>query len=336
MVEVNLPYPKQRSFIGKGKVAEIKELIKQLHVATLIITHTVNDGQHLRLNQDLNVKIIDYAGLILTIFARRAQTAEGKLQVELAQEIYGRAKLRGAWTHLERQRGGLGATGGPGERQIELDRRLINRRIKQLRKKIDKRKKHVDLVSLQRKKHVPMVTLVGYTNAGKSSLFARLTKAAVSSSSRLFETLDTTTRKLHLDLHHDVILSDTVGFIRNLPHELVDAFKSTLNEVVVADLLLVVLDINDDELYNKYQIIQNTLQIIGAAEIPQVIVLNKIDLAPDELGLNSNFWVKIPIFKLSAHTGMGVNRLREFLCEHFSSSNPVSLLNKQSVISPKQ
>lgn len=311
VMEARRAQPDRRHFIGAGKLAELRELMRARGAKALVIAHAVSDGQHMRLGRELACEVFDYPGLILTIFAKRAQTAEGKLQVELAQEIYGRAKLRGAWTHLERQRGALGATGGPGERQLELDRRMIASRIKQLRRRLAKRHTHARLVAAGRMKRLPTVALVGYTNAGKSTVFRALTKAAVSASDRMFETLDTTTRRMHLGGGRCAALSDTVGFVRNLPHELVDAFRSTLNEAVEADLLLLVLDGQDEAGPAKLRTIQDTLETIGAAGVPQLLLLNKLDLGRSRNLLDSLRWDRIPFLSISALTGAGLPELRD-------------------------
>lgn len=313
----------RRSLVGKGKVAEARAALGRLRASSLVVTHTLTDGQHARLSEDCGAGIVDRTGLILEIFGRRAKTSEGKLQVELAEEIYGRAKLKGAWTHLERQRGGLGATGGPGERQLELDRRMTARRIGALRRRLERCRRHSDLSSARRRKGPFSVALVGYTNAGKSTLFARLTKERVPASRRLFETLSTTSRKAHLGEGRDIVVSDTVGFIRSLPHELVEAFRSTLNEAVIADMLLVVADGSDPRLPERLEVIEDTIGSIGAGHVPRVLALNKSDLAgngrPDTAG-----WDRIPVLRISAATGEGLPRLRAMLADRVTEPAPVS------------
>ena len=305
----------KNSFVGKGKVEEAKMMLEEQKASTLVLTHTLTDGQHSRLSLASGAQVIDHSGLILTIFERRATTSAGKLQVELAQEMYGRAKLKGAWSHLERQRGALGATGGPGERQLELDRRQVARRIKKLRARLDKIKSHSDLVS-NRRRHGPFtVALVGYTNAGKSALFARLSKDKVDSSPRLFETLTTKSRKIHLGQGRRAVLSDTVGFIRSLPHELVDAFRSTLNEALIANLMLVVADVSDPMLLEKLIVIEDTIAGINASHVPKVLVLNKADLANGNILPDLGKWDKIPSLRVSATTGEGIATLRALLNE---------------------
>lgn len=313
----------RRTLVGRGKAAEAKAEIERLRASTLVVTHTLTDGQHARLSEDCGAGLVDRTGLILEIFGRRAKTSEGKLQVELAGEIYGRAKLKGAWTHLERQRGALGATGGPGERQLELDRRMTARRINALRRRLGRCKRHSDLSSARRRRGPFSVALVGYTNAGKSTLFARLTKERVPASRRLFETLSTTSRKAHLGEGRDIVVSDTVGFIRSLPHELIEAFRSTLNEAVIANLLLVVADASDPRLPERLEVIEDTIGSIGAGHVPRVLALNKSDLScaarPDTAG-----WDKIPSLRMSAVTGEGLPRLRSMLAERVTELAPVS------------
>lgn len=314
-------HPDRKTFIGSGKLAEIKSCLSFHKASTLILNHTLSDGQHARLETGADTELLDYSGLILTIFAKRATTSAGKLQVELAQEIYGRSKLKGAWTHLERQRGGLGATGGPGERQLELDRRMAASKIGRLRKRLAKSSRHVELVTRSRKQRAYTVALVGYTNAGKSTLFGSLTGADVGASSRLFETLTTTSRQLHLGEkvpHGSAVLSDTVGFVRNLPHELIDAFQSTLLEAVQADLLLVVVDASDRAVGAKLTTIFSTIKRIGAGEVPCILVCNKCDLGPNQLANATEQSVKIiSAVEVSARTGNGLDDLREHLRNHF-------------------
>lgn len=327
VITANRRHPDRHSFIGKGKVAEIKSCLAFHQAKTLIVNHTLSDGQFARLETELDTELLDYSGLILTIFANRATTLAGKLQVELAQEIYGRSKLKGAWTHLERQRGGLGATGGPGERQLEIDRRLTAAKITKLKKRLAKVNRHVELVTQSRKKSAYTVALVGYTNAGKSTLFAQLTKAEVPASPRLFETLTTTSRQLHLptpNLSKDIVISDTVGFIHNLPHELVEAFHSTLLEAIQADLLLIVVDASEPDVANKLTTIEATLEQIGAGEIPRILVANKSDRGACQLDLPATKSVKIvDSVKLSALAGSGIDQLNQILLNHYHRTVPV-------------
>lgn len=319
VIQVQRRHAASKTFIGKGKVEEMKSCLAFHQANAVVVNHTLSNGQHARLGIELDVELVDYSGLILTIFANRASTAEGMLQVELAQEIYGRSKLKGRWTHLERQRGGLGATGGPGESQLELDRRLTVRRISQLRKKLRKRSKHVKLASANRRKRIPTVVLVGYTNAGKTTLFTRLTGVSAPASPRLFETLSTTSRRLYLGDGIQVVLSDTVGFIRNLPHELIEAFRSTLQEALTADLALLVADISDPGIEGKLVTMQETLDTIGAGNVPCILVGNKIDKCGMRIESNGPRWDKIVgSVEVSAHSGSGVDRLRELMHHYFA------------------
>ena len=323
-VEGKRKVPDRKYFIGTGKLAELIDAIKEHDADVVVVTHTLSSSQHRSLSEAISKEVLDYSGLILTIFSERAVTAEGKLQVSLAQEIYGRSKLRGAWTHLERQRGGLGATAGPGERQIELDRRLIQRRIKTLRRQLDNRRAHTMRLSKSRRGNFFSVALVGYTNAGKSTLFTKLTHCKQRATSRVFETLDTTTRQMYLAKGKKAVLSDTVGFIRNLPHELIEAFQSTLTEVATADLLLVVLDLSDVSMRSKLDTVFNTLDTIGASSIPKIAVLNKCDLSsslPDGsllgsvgLGLSG----RINVCPISAATGEGLDSLSNCIEGYFN------------------
>lgn len=316
LITAKLNKPNSHTFIGKGKLAQIKQQLSAQQAETLLIDHTLGDGQHTTLVNDLGCELKDYSGLILEIFARRAITATSKLQVELAQEIYRRSKLKGAWQHLERQRGALGATGGPGERQLEIDRRESARKINTLRNKLDKLVKHTKRIAERRQSKIPTIAIVGYTNAGKSTLFARLTRAKVKASAQVFETLSTTSRRMFLDTGQFAVISDTVGFIRNLPHELVTSFRSTLHEATVADLIAIVVDGSDPECADKLDTVEQTLATIGAQDIPQLLICNKADLGKSTL---LDFPCgKIGTVNISARSGYGVSELRTHLSQYFS------------------
>ena len=263
------------------------------------------------------MQVYDRTGLILDIFAQRARSSEGKLQVELAQLEHLSTRLVRGWTHLERQRGSLGKTGGPGEKQIELDRRMIGERVKKLKDKI---RKVGRVRATQRagrvRSGVLRVSLVGYTNAGKSTLFNRLATASAYAADQLFATLDTTTRRVFLGEGASIVLSDTVGFIRDLPHTLVDAFRATLEETVQADLLLHVVDVSNPQRDEHIEAVNTVLEEIDAADVPQLIVLNQIDRVPGmEAEVVRESSGKILNIKVSAFTGAGIPALREALAE---------------------
>ncbi len=302
-----------RFFLGTGKVAEIKLRLAALGADLLVIDHALSPGQERNLEKELACRVLDRSGLILDIFAQRARTFEGKLQVELAQLQHMSTRLVRGWTHLERQKGGIGLR-GPGETQLETDRRLIGRRIKTLNDRLDKVLVQRETTRRERKRgSIPTVALVGYTNAGKSTLFNRLTSAEAYAADQLFATLDPTVRRLRLSPGLEVVLADTVGFVRDLPHELVAAFRSTLQEAREADLLLHVIDAADPDRSERVGQVNEVLESIGAHELPQIAVYNKIDRsgeAPhaevDESGRVDRLW-------LSAHSGAGVDALLDAL-----------------------
>jgi GTP-binding protein HflX len=299
-----------RFFIGTGKVNELRERIKALGADLVVIDGTLSPSQERNLEKELQCRVLDRSGLILDIFAQRARTFEGKLQVELAQLQHMSTRLVRGWTHLERQRGGGIGLRGPGETQLETDRRLIGKRIKTLNDRLDKVLSQRETTRQERKRaEVPTIALVGYTNAGKSTLFNRLTRAEAYAADQLFATLDPTVRRLHLAPGLETALADTVGFVRDLPHELVAAFRSTLQEAREADLLLHVIDAADPERGDRIAQVNEVLDSIGALGVPQIKVYNKIDRtgeAPraetDEHGLIDRVW-------LSAHSGQGVDLL---------------------------
>jgi len=270
--------PDSRHFVGKGKLEEIKGLIAAHEATVIVFNHELSPTQQRNLEKDLEVRVVSRTSLILDIFAQRAQSFEGKLQVELAQLQHLSTRLVKGWTHLERQKGGIGLRGGPGETQLEIDRRLIGVRIRQIKSRLLKvnKQRHQGRRSRQRAS-VPTVSLVGYTNAGKSTLFNTLTKADVYSADQLFATLDPTLRQLKLPDFGEVVLADTVGFIQDLPHELVVAFRSTLQETIDADLLLHVVDASSETREEQIFEVDKVLQEIGADKIPQIKVYNKID-----------------------------------------------------------
>ena len=269
------------TFIGKGKAEELLNQAKELGVKLIVFDDELSPGQIKNYHKiSDNVKVLDRSGLILDIFQKHAKTKEARTQVDLAYMEYLLPRLTRQWTHLERQMGGIGTRAGMGETQIEIDRRLIRTRISKLKKELTRIEKERDTQSYRRQSEF-RVSLVGYTNAGKSTLFKALTGSDVYIQDQLFATLDTTVRQLQIDESHQILLSDTVGFIRKLPHNLVASFKSTLKEVLEADLILVMLDISSAQIKDHFQTIENVLKDMGAQEIPQILVLNKVDLISD-------------------------------------------------------
>lgn len=277
MLLQNRPTPDPRSFIGDGKVQELKDFIQANDCDLAVFDNELSPSQMRVLQEDLGVKVLDRSGLILDIFAQRAQTREGQLQVELAQYKYLLPRLIGMWTHLERQEGAMG-TRGPGETQLESDRRHIRRKIQKLEEELESVRKVRSTQRRQREKNaVPVVALVGYTNAGKSSILNRLTDANIPANDRLFDTLDTTTRHLRLEEAQEVLLSDTVGFIRKLPTQLVEAFKATLEELRYADILLHVIDISNPDWESQAEIVDGLIRELGAENTPCLRLFNKCD-----------------------------------------------------------
>jgi GTP-binding protein HflX len=324
-----LDKPNPSTFIGSGKVTELKELVSAMKADLVIFDDELNPRNFRELEEQLpeGTKVLDRTGLILDIFAQHANTSEGKLQVQLAQNEYLYPRLTRAWTHLVRQAGGgggragsVGGVGlrGPGETQLEDDRRKIRTHISLLKDELAKVQSHRQQTRLKRKKsNIPLVALVGYTNAGKSTLLNRLTKADAYVANKLFATLDPTTRKLWLAEGKEVLLTDTVGFIQKLPHQLVAAFRATLEDIVEADLLLHVVDISNQDAAAQWQAVVQTLVEIQADDIPMLTVLNKVDQGIDESEINRNFPQFQDAVRVSAKTGQGIDellvRLNEFL-----------------------
>lgn len=325
--------PDPKYFVGKGKLEELKSIVESYEADIVLFNHPLSPSQERNLEGYLGARVVDRNGLILDIFAQRAQTFEGKLQVELAQLQHLSTRLVRGWTHLERQKGGIGLR-GPGETQLETDRRLLGLRIKQIQQRLDKVDKQRHQGRSKRKKaEIPSVSLVGYTNAGKSTLFNKLTGADIYVADQLFATLDPTLRNCRLSNSSEIVLADTVGFIRHLPHELVAAFKSTLQEASEADLLLHVIDAScEDRVETIYQVNQ-VLEDIDAHEIRQLEIFNKIDLLEDiqpkidrdDLGNPVRVW-------LSAETGAGVELLLTALTEIFSNTK----VKKRIILLPDQ
>jgi GTP-binding protein HflX len=308
--------PDPKFYAGSGKVAEIGAAAAALNAGWVIFNHDLSPAQERNLEAELKCRVLDRTGLILEIFSQRAQTSEGKLQVELAQLQRASTRLVRGWTHLERQRGGLGKVGGPGEKQIELDRRYIARRVRVLRDRLDvlRRQRHVQRRARVRRE-VLSVSLVGYTNAGKSTLFNALAHAGAYEADQLFATLDTTTRRVWLPEAGKVAVSDTVGFIRDLPHGLVAAFRATLEETVHADLLLHVVDSASPVREQQAAEVDKVLAEIGAGEVPQLLVWNKADLSGLAPGAERDEYGRIRRVFVSARTGAGLAELRGAIAE---------------------
>ncbi|OQX05906.1 MAG: GTPase HflX [Thiothrix lacustris] len=310
--------PDPRYFVGTGKAEEIRQL-RELRDANLVIfDHSLSPAQERNLEKLLECRVIDRTGLILDIFAQRARSHEGKLQVELAQLKHLSTRLVRGWTHLERQKGGIGMR-GPGETQLETDRRLIAERIKQIDRRLEKVQNQREQGRQSRKKaEIPTVSLVGYTNAGKSTLFNALTQAGVYVADQLFATLDPTLRQVQLPNQQEIILADTVGFIRYLPHDLVAAFRSTLQETVDADLLLHVIDSHDDQLELFREQVNNVIAEIGAEHVPQIEVMNKIDLGGVIPHLEEGTGTTPTRIYISAQNNLGLDVLLEYLGSYFA------------------
>lgn len=310
--------PDASTYIGKGKVEEVAEIIEAQDIDLVILNHSVSPIQERNLERALKVRVLDRTGLILDIFAQRATSHEGKLQVELAQLQHISTRLVRGWTHLERQKGGIGLR-GPGETQLETDRRLIGHRIKVLNKRLDVVSSQRQLRRKSRAKvPVPTVSLVGYTNAGKSSLFNHITQADVYAEDQLFATLDTTMRRVELEEFGTTILSDTVGFIRDLPHSLVQAFHSTLEEVSNAHLLLHIVDVASYYREDCITEVNKVLSEIDAADIPTIMVYNKIDLTGAAAKVKRNDKGLVEAVWLSAHSGEGVDLLLAAITDYLS------------------
>jgi GTPase len=312
--------PDPAFFVGSGKADELKEMVSLYQAEVVVFDQALSPAQQRNLERHLGVAVADRTMLILEIFGERARSHEGKLQVELARLQYLSTRLVRRWSHLERQRGGIGTRGGPGEAQIELDRRMIGERIKSIKKQLEKVKRQRGTQRRARERNQTFrVSLVGYTNAGKSTLFNSLVKADAYAADQLFATLDTTTRQLHLEqIERGVALSDTVGFIRELPHTLIEAFQATLQEAADADLLLHVVDASSPDLAEQMREVERVLAEIGAGEVEQVVVFNKIDrldateqprALADSVELPSGR--RVPRRFVSAVTGEGLDALRE-------------------------
>ena len=323
--------PDAALFVGSGKADEVANAIVDAQLDIAIFNHALSPAQQRNLERRLKIRVLDRTSLILDIFAQRAHSHEGKVQVELAQLQHLATRLIRGWTHLERQKGGIGLR-GPGETQLETDRRLIGDRVKALKARMEKLHKQRETQRRSRgRSHTFSVSLVGYTNAGKSTLFNSLTKAGAYAADQLFATLDTTSRRLYLADAGSVVISDTVGFIRELPHQLVDAFRATLEETIHADLLLHVVDSSSPVRIDQIQQVNDVLKEIGADHIPQLLVWNKIDLAGLLPSLELGEYDKIQRVFLSAQTGVGVDLLRQAITEFAKNyalkrNNPVEIV----------
>lgn len=340
----NLPSPNTHSFIGEGKVREMKDLIEANDCDLAVFDNELTPSQMRVLGEELGVKVLDRSGLILDIFAQRAQTREGQLQVELAQYKYLLPRLTGMWTHLVRQTASGGSspigTRGPGETQLETDRRHIRRKIQKLEEELAEVRKNRETQRRRREKNaMPVVALVGYTNAGKSSLLNCLTDSDIPANDRLFDTLDTTTRRFRIDETQEILISDTVGFIRKLPTHLIEAFKATLEELSFADVLLHVIDLSNPEWEEQVRVVESLIRQLGAEQTPCIKVFNKCDLYMGILPHGED------IVCISAKTGEGTADLVEKLAalldrgkRHVHLSIPYSnagitdLLNREAIL----
>jgi len=308
--------PDPKLYAGSGKVEEIGRAAEELNAMYVVFDHALSPAQERNVEKVIARRVMDRAELILEIFAQRAQTSEGKLQVELAQLEHLSTRLVRGWTHLERQRGGLGKTGGPGEKQLELDRRYIASRVRVLKKKLDTLRKQRTVQRRARSRgEVLSISIVGYTNAGKSTLFNSLARAKAYEADQLFATLDTTTRRVWIAQAGNVVISDTVGFIRDLPHGLVAAFRATLEETVHADLLLHVVDASSAVRDQQAEAVEGVLAEIPAGDAPRLLVWNKIDAAGLEPGVERDQYGRISRVFVSAHTGAGLDLLRGAIAE---------------------
>lgn len=315
IVQGTRAHPDSATYVGSGKVTEIRELVVATQAAIVLVNDALSPAQERNLEKAVEARVLDRTGLILDIFAQRAKSHEGKLQVQLAQLEHLSTRLVRGWTHLERQKGGIGLR-GPGETQLESDRRMIAEKIRTVHRRLDKvRRQRLERRRARQRSVVPTVSLVGYTNAGKSTLFNALTGSQVYAADRLFATLDPTMRRVALPGHLNMILADTVGFIRHLPHGLVAAFRSTLEEVELADLLIHVVDVSHPERWDYIEQVEHVLTEIGADAVPILLVMNKIDLGDELPRIERNTEGEPSRVFVSAHTGAGMDLLVQALAE---------------------
>lgn len=326
--------PESKYFVGSGKAEEIRDVVAANKIKLVIFNHILTPAQERNLERLFHCRVLDRTGLILDIFAQRARSFEGKLQVELACLKHQSTRLIRGWTHLERQRGGIGLRGGPGETQLEVDRRLIRNKIKQITARLNQiRKQREQGRRARRKAIIPTIALVGYTNAGKSTLFNRLTGASVYVADQLFATLDPTLRRINIPEYGPIILADTVGFISHLPHDLVEAFHATLEEVSEADLLLHLVDVNDENKTMHIQQVDHVLESIHANHVPRILVLNKIDQNPDlQPKLDRDETGRITRVFISAFNGDGLDELIQAIGEMLGKH----MINEEIVLKPQQ
>ncbi|WP_302944272.1 GTPase HflX [Turicimonas muris] len=316
ITEAKREKPDPKTFLGSGKIEEVAQLARDSESTILIFDVVLSPAQQRNIETTTKLAVLDRTSLILEIFRQRAKTKEGRLQVELARLTHLSTRLVRGWTHLERQRGGLSKTGGPGEKQIELDRRMISVRIKALKEQLKKLEKQRNTQRKSRQRgQVLTVALVGYTNAGKSTLFNRLTRGEVYAADQLFATLDPTARRCFVDENTEVVLSDTVGFIRGLPHQLIEAFKSTLDEAAQADLLLHVVDSSSPAREEQIAEVNKVLKEIGADKVSQLMVYNKIDKESNDPFLTFDDKGRPKAVALSAVTGAGIDLLRQAIAK---------------------
>lgn len=332
-VTTNRPAPDAKYYIGSGKAEELRQIVLTYKAPVIIVNHALSPAQERNLERLCQCRVIDRAGLILDIFAQRARTFEGKLQVELAQLEHLSTRLVRGWTHLERQRGGIGLR-GPGETQLETDRRLLRARIDTIKKRLEKvRRQRSQNRRSRQKQAIPIISLVGYTNAGKSTLFNLLTGAEVYSANQLFATLDPTLRGMELPYRQHIILADTVGFIRDLPHELIAAFRATLEETLEASLLLHVIDASDPDKHIQMEQVNAVLQQIGADHIPLIEIYNKIDQVPDAAPLlQYDNHGSVQRVWLCAKDGKGIELVQQALVETLAAKRQHTLI----VLRPEQ